>query len=295
MSVTTDGFITDVTGLEEKLLELPSAYIPLFKRYHAMVNDMACDKSSALELKHNGVGIISWSTRGQFGINSKIKATTGFQSFGYEQGELVSLFKTTLSSGVKEFEYTQSRLRSAKDVFKTGGHVTEVLRDQKVRLLYDNRRRIVEPSSYTGFDMSNEIFDSMPLNTIDECSRIRFISKLPYKKPYLKNAPVKKEIRSVYRTYLEVGVRNLIKGYLAKEPFFGLKGTEFTGYKDLISFIQGFDLFGEIKISKSSISHLKHRRLILRPVPVTTRNLEFVSYIKTRIPYFDSESFLKRV
>ena len=43
-----------------------------------------------------------------------------------------------------------------------------------------------------------------------------------------------------YKSYLEVGVRNFIKGYLAEFPCFGLKGSEFKRYNDLISFIYGF-------------------------------------------------------
>lgn len=254
---------------------------------------MDSEKSSALELKNNGVGVITWSTRGQLGVESRIKATTGFQSGGYEHSELTSIFTETLSSESKEFEYTQSRLRSAKDIFKNGGHVTEILRDQVIRLHYDNRRRIIETDDFTGYDLGNCIFDSLPLNTTEECYRIRFISKLAYKKPYMRSTPVNVVTRTKYRSYIEVGVRNFIKGYLAKEPCFGLKGTEFKGYKELISFIYGFDQSDGVKVSKSSVSHLKSRRLILRPVPRTQQNIDFVRYIVSKIPYFSTESFLK--
>jgi hypothetical protein len=37
---------------------------------------------------------------------------------------MVSIFKDTIKSPLKEFEYTQSKIRSAKDVLKKGGHVT---------------------------------------------------------------------------------------------------------------------------------------------------------------------------
>jgi hypothetical protein len=51
---------------------------------------------------------------------------------------MVSIFKDTLKSPLakaKKFEYTQSRIRSAKDVLKKGGYVTLNLRDKKIRLL----------------------------------------------------------------------------------------------------------------------------------------------------------------
>ena len=198
-----------------------------------------------------------------------------------------------MGSDHKEFEYTQRRLRSAKDVFNNGGHVTEVLRDQIIRLHYDNRRLVVEPDNFEGFDLSNNLFDSRAINSIDECSRIRVMTKLTSKKPYLRSTPSSGVNRSVYRTYLEVGVRNFIKGYLSREPCFGLRGTEFKGYRHLIEFIRGFYPTNEVKVSKSSVSHLKSRSLILRPVPLTAQNVEFVKYIRSKIPYFDEDSFLK--
>jgi hypothetical protein len=79
------------------------------------------------------------------GIESKIVATTGFQRSGYEQNELVKLFKETLSSTNKLFEYTSFALRSAKDIFEKGGHVVDVRKDQVFRLFHDGRRSMIEP------------------------------------------------------------------------------------------------------------------------------------------------------
>jgi hypothetical protein len=261
--------------------------------YRKLREDMTEVETSALELKHFGQGIVSWSTRGQLGVESGIKATTGFQSFGYSQDELVSHFKEVLSSIDKAFEYTQTRVRSAKDVFKKGGHVTLNLRDQTIRLHYDNRRSIVEPSDFKGYDMSNNLFDSKPLVSTLVCSQLRFLSKLAFKLPYLKSTPVRSSSKSVYKSYLEVGVRNFIKGYLSEEPCFGLKGSEFKRYNDLMSFIYGFDQAKDIKLSKQSVSNLKRRKLIFRPVPRTKENLEFMEYVVSKLPYFDKDSFLK--
>jgi hypothetical protein len=47
---------------------------------------------------------MSWSTRGHLGIGSFIKATTGFQSTGYDHPDLVSLFKKVLKSDSKQLE-----------------------------------------------------------------------------------------------------------------------------------------------------------------------------------------------
>lgn len=71
-------------------------------------------------------------------------------------------------------EYTQTRLRGAKDNFKKGGHVTQTLRDHNFRLLFDNRIRIVEVRNFKGFDGSNKLFDSKALTTKSDCISMIF-------------------------------------------------------------------------------------------------------------------------
>ena len=111
--------------------------IPLLKLFTKLRVDLNDDPTThtVLELKQNSTGIVSWSTRGQLECSVVILATTDFQSNGYTNEEMVSIFKDTLKSPLNEFEYTQSRIRSAKDVLKKGGHVTLNLRDKKIRLL----------------------------------------------------------------------------------------------------------------------------------------------------------------
>lgn len=74
-----------MTDLESKLLTLPSEVIPLLKnkqkKFRELREDLSKDPNS-VELKNSGAGIISWTARGQLGIESKIKATTGFQTQG---------------------------------------------------------------------------------------------------------------------------------------------------------------------------------------------------------------------
>lgn len=70
---------------------------PLLTKYRELRLDLAGD-DEALEIKHEGKGVISWTARGQLGIESKIKATTGFQTYGYDHTDLVTLFKEVLKS-----------------------------------------------------------------------------------------------------------------------------------------------------------------------------------------------------
>lgn len=51
VSVTTDGFITDIKDLESKLLALKPEKIPLFLLYRDLRYDLS-ESKDALEVKH---------------------------------------------------------------------------------------------------------------------------------------------------------------------------------------------------------------------------------------------------
>jgi hypothetical protein len=300
VSVTTDGFITDLPNLEEMLLNLPVESRPLFTKYRELREDLSGDPKS-IELKHEGRGVISWSTRGQLGIGSLIKATTGFQSTGYDHSDLVTFFNEVLRSDNKQFEYVAKRLRGAKDIFTKGGHVQSIYKDQKFRLLHDNRRMILEPSDFNSYDLSSTLLDSSALSAGHQALRMRCVGKFPYTLTFNKqNTPATK---NTYRSYLEVGVRNFIKGYVSNQPVFGLLGTEFKSSTDLINFISEFDSTlvnkvcckTKIKVTRQSIWNLKNRKLFWRPVPHTKENVAFSSYVKTRLPHFIESEFIKAV
>lgn len=78
-----------------------------------------------------------------------------------------------LKSCNKVFEFTQTRLRSANDIFNRRGHVIPLLKDRTFRLLYDNRRQIIEPSGFKGYDLSNTLLDSVPLSSAKTCKKVK--------------------------------------------------------------------------------------------------------------------------
>lgn len=82
VSVTTDGFITNLNNLEEKLLTLPLEDTIMLRKYRE-IRTLLCNNPEALEIKSQGKGIISGTTRGPVGINSQIVAATGFQQEQY--------------------------------------------------------------------------------------------------------------------------------------------------------------------------------------------------------------------
>jgi hypothetical protein len=77
VSVTTDGFITNLQDLERKISG--NYLFGEFKKIRLQLSE----DDTGLEIKHRGKGIIAWSTRGQLGIESRIIATTGFQHRAY--------------------------------------------------------------------------------------------------------------------------------------------------------------------------------------------------------------------
>jgi hypothetical protein len=67
---------------------------------------------------------------------------------------------------------------------------------------------------------------------------MRYVSKFPFTLTFNKQNSLRST--NTYRSLLEIGVRNFIKGYVAKQPMFGLAGTEFKTSSELISFLTEF-------------------------------------------------------
>lgn len=288
VSVTTDGFITDIENLEFKITELyKSRDDSLLKEYKKIRYELSRD-DSGLEIKKDGLGIETWTTRGQLGKESGIKATTGFQAKNYTLEELYNLFKETFKKEDKSLEYIQFSLRSALDIYKDGGHVTPVYKDQKFRLQFDNRRLIILPKEYENtIDFSNILLDSNPLPNKEFCKTLRYLSKIHKQSLYNKNTSISSGNK--YKNYTDLAVRNFIKGLLSNPQKYNLS-AEVSSYSEIIDFVKGFD--DKIKVSKDSISKLKNRKMIFKTVPRTKETLEFVKYVKEKYKTFDEKDFL---
>lgn len=221
-------------------------------------------------------------------------AATGFQRAGFEHNELKCIFKDILKTKDKFIEYTRHSLRSATDIFKKGGHVTSIFKDQTFRLFYDNRREIIESDEFKAsgsFDLSDKLLDSKPLTNVNCCKTLRFLSKFPITVPY--NKTNSNRTGSVYKSSLEIGVRNFIKAVYSSNESFGLTSYEFRYTRELISFIYGYESAKQIKLTLNSVSKLKNRKIIIKPVPRTRENLAFCKYIKEHFPKFNVDLFLK--
>lgn len=193
------------------------------------------------------------------------------------KGDIHKLLSDVLNSSGKNIEYLFSTLRSATRIYKEGGHVTMIYKDQSYSLLYDNKRKIN--------DTVEALKDTSPLTDIEEALIYRNISLFGSKTSYQNSLPQK--VVKKYKSYIELGVRNFIKALFSNE--LNLDSSSFSSYKELISFINGYQ--GEkYRLTPNNIATLKRRkrRVVL---PETTELVNFASYIKTRFPNFDSKKF----
>ena len=289
VSVTTDGFITNLENLEDKLSE--NYLLGEFRK----VRKNLSGESIGLEQKNQGQGMLAWSTRGQLGVGSNIIATTGFQHRVYKsKSEMLEGFISTLKTEHKTLEFIQSRLRTASDIYKKGGQVTMEHRDQLFRMHYDNRRVLNwEPT----IPSSLEVFiDSIPLKSVDEGKNLRFISRVYKTKLYGKysNLGVGKLKYAGNKSNEEIIVRNFLKGFLSTPPLFNLSREGFYGYESLIEFIKCYN--PSIKLTPDILSHIKKRSEEMKWVPVqkTKESDNFIQYVKERFKDFDVESFIKK-
>lgn len=285
VSVTTDGFICDIDNLEYKLLR-SGERIPLLLKYRETRQELSSN-SDAWEVKSFGMGIISWTTRGQFSLDGKISASTGFQSKGVRREDLDCMFRNTMGGEDRVIEFIQGSLRSAKDIYLHGGHVTKTYADRVFRLEYDNKRVLNLPieSSNLSNDYSNTLLDSSPANDVDVVKKLRFLSGVHRKTIY--NKMSNSVGNSKYKSNLDLAIRNFVKGCIKDPPGYNLQNI--GSYSDIIEFVKNYKQ--DYRISKASISNLKNRKLIVKDVPKTTESLAFVEYVKSKYPTFDDKLF----
>lgn len=312
VSVTTDGFITDIDDLESKIA--PNSI--LLKEFQRMRSQLS-GNPEALELKHQGKGIISWTTRGQYSLSANLRAATGLQTQDYSKSQniLHNILLDTLKKESKSLEYVQTSLRSAKNIFLDGGHVCPTYRDMVFRMKFDNRRLIKHEEIEAFWDpklmMMNKskksiediynnnnglwiLLDSEPLQDKTQCYNIRFISKMLKDKPYnhLTSTPRK----SLYTNGIQLAARNFVKVLLNEELFskylsnIGQLNPR-SSYIEIQNFLKIFDY--KFKMSCSQIEKLKNVNLIDHGVPKTSDTLTFIEFVKIYFPHFKTDLFFK--
>lgn len=285
VSVTTDGFITNLDNLEQQISD--NFLFLEFKK----IRQMLSGDNTGLETKSFGKGIVAWSTRGQLGIDSKIIATTGIQHKAFQgKDDMLKWFIDTMKSESRTLEFVQGRLRSASDIYKRGGHVTMIKRDQLFRMHYDNRRvlewEVTIPSSV------EVLVDSKPLETIAQGRNLRFIARLIKQPQFGKYIGGSKKLRS-YRGQEDLVIRNFLKCLLSTPPLFNLTRDELTTYQNIIDYLKLYN--ATVTTTPNTLAHIaykvRHSRLKWRPVQKTVESERFLNFVLVKFRDFDVEGF----
>lgn len=296
ISVTTDGFISDTENLENKILssELTKENTYCLKAYKN-VRCLLSKDDAALEIKLEESGnLLSWKTRGQLALNpGSISAMTGFQKSGIDNNFLYNEFRDVIfNKESKAFDFIQTRLRSATDIFKDDRHMQMVYRDQVFNLGYDNKREIIR-------NENEDFLLTKPWRTVNNLRNIRVLKKglnTPVFGPYLIAS------NKGYKTLTETAIRNFIKIIFNDCEKFNLDSNAFKNYNEIINFVNNFNNIdkninnpnGVYKITKQQISNLRHRKTISRTVNKNEYTEKFVNYVLTKFPKFNKDLFFKQ-
>lgn len=140
-------------------------------------------------------------------------------------------------NGDKQIDFISTSLRSALDIYKEGGHVTRVYRDQRFRLNFDGRREVIVPDDirkgiYEGvLDWDGILLDSNPVKDPEQSRFYRSVSSLNKSVVYQKTTTAGSS-SSKYKDRSELAYRNFIKAYYSGN--FGIE-NEFPTIQSLIN------------------------------------------------------------
>ena len=146
-AVTTDGFVTNIENLEEKVLSLFAKinYKNSFLQDYRNIRQKLSKDPSALEIKTSVRGLIQWTTRGQISCdpqNPFIAAMTGFQKNQFKHDKNVEMVTNSMNSNNKIF-YLQKRLTGALENYKNNSQVSMLSHLSVFRTIFDSKRNLI--------------------------------------------------------------------------------------------------------------------------------------------------------
>lgn len=98
----------------------------------------------------------------------------GFQPRHFSREERINLLVNAFNNEDYEIYFGQKSLREVNDIYKSGGHVTSKITEKVFRVVYDNRRIIIE----IGKPSSENILFTKPLKNSEIGLSIDVISNL---------------------------------------------------------------------------------------------------------------------
>jgi hypothetical protein len=279
ISCTTDGFIADVKGLDQ----LNAASVGDFSRVYSLARKRLSGKDELLELKYvENTGLISWSTRGQLGLEGKIKAMTGYQ-VNVETSELVDKVLGIIQ-GDKTLPFVQFSLRSAKEIYQKGGCVTAKLQEKVLNMKHDNRRSVI------GLSQKDNGFYaySLPHENIVSCKKYRLISALGMKR--FNVFYPSDSSKSFDNSYSSLTKRMLVRALLQNPELFGFANTRNFSRSEIVEFLAKYG----ITCRKDFVTKQKTFQFIPKTLPSTHNVLAVLNSIKKDHSLMNLDAFLRR-
>lgn len=270
ISCTTDGFICSQKDLE-KIQDYD--FDSFSHLYVETRNKLTGVKNSALleQKYHESKGVISWRTRGQLGLSGGIKALTGYQRTESIEMIIEKIHKSFNTT--KQITFLQKSLRSAKEIFLTGGHSTQKLQERSFNLKFDNRREITNEK--------NGYFETKPfINTIS-ASQNRLIASLGNRRFRLYNPVSSNQLSG--DAYLNLTRRMIVR--LLRNGQMGYSLSRLEVYKIMKQL--------SLPCTKNFISKQKDLFFIFNSIPKTEKTLEVLTRFSVIFPNFDINSLIR--
>jgi len=276
ISCTTDGFITNVENLPAKL-----DYDSRLLKIYADLREELSNSREVLELKDSSKGILSWSTRGQLALNpkSRISAMTGFQPRNHSMEERISIVENAFNEESYNIYFGQKSLRKVTDIYKFGGHVTAKITEKVFRIVFDNRRRIID----TGISPSMNLLFSKPFENLDTALTINTIGKLG-SDLYAPNTNYTNKSGS--KNYIDLAIRSFVRALIQGK--LGLVNP-FTSYQEIVDYI---NTTFKVDITANYIASQKRRAFIPRIVPNNEQTRDIVVKLQVKFPDLNVKDFL---
>jgi len=270
ISCTTDGFISSKKALDQNSIQEND----VFSKNYFNTRKNLTGVGALLEQKYKeSEGIISWRTRGQLGLSGEIKALTGYQRNEPVERTIDIVNKSFFGS--KQIPFIQKSLRSAKEIYQSGGHCTLKLTERNFNLKFDNRRIILESKK--------EYHETRPYPEKTSCIQARLISNFGSAR-YSLYSPIS-STQCKGDAYLSLLRRMLVRLLKNDSDLLGVTLTR----GDIQKILKSIGL----SCTLNFISKQKDKKFIYNSIPATLKTLKVLESFTIVFPSFDKKMLLR--